>query len=43
MINQRILDLIGEIEQISNKLLKAKEENMTLNAFVKEALKKAVT
>ena len=26
MINQRILDSIGEIEQISNKLLKAKEE-----------------
>ena len=27
MINQRILDSIGEIEQISNKLLKAKEKN----------------
>lgn len=26
MINQRILDSIGEIEQISNKLLKIKEE-----------------
>ena len=26
MINQRILDSIGEIEQISNKLLKTKEE-----------------
>ena len=26
-----------------NIVLKAKEENMTLNAFVKEALKKAVT